>query len=78
MKLLTNDYSRYTRYGEPVISVNNLGPKALKRMQTLGLLYFYLTPRRILYNLIQRAGLRAGIINAKAFAVGALRSLLKQ
>jgi anaerobic magnesium-protoporphyrin IX monomethyl ester cyclase len=75
MKLLSTDYSRYKRYGDPVISVNDLDPKALKRLQTLGLLWFYLTPRRIWYNVFKRAGLRAGIVNSCAFAYGVLRSL---
>ncbi len=75
MKLLTTDYSRYKRYGEPVIAVNDLDPKALKRLQTIGLLYFYLTPRRIWYNLVKRAGVRAGLVNGCAFLSGILSSL---
>lgn len=78
MKLLSTDYSRYKRYGDPVISVNDLGPKDLKRLQTLGLLYFYLTPRRIWHNLVRRAGLRAGLRNGFAFLSGIVRSLLQR
>lgn len=76
MKLLTNDYSEYTRYGNPVIAVNDLSAKDLKRLQSLGLLYFYLTPRRIWYNLVKRVGLKSGMVNALAFVKGTVRSLL--
>ena len=75
MKLLSTDYSRYKRYGDPVISVNDLEPNDLKRLQTLGLLYFYLTPARIWHNLVRRAGVRAGLRNAFAFLAGVMRSL---
>jgi radical SAM superfamily enzyme YgiQ (UPF0313 family) len=77
MKLLTTDYSRYKRYGDPVIAVNDLDPKALKRLQTLGLLYFYLTPRRVWYNLVKRAGVRTGMVNAAAFLIGILTSVVR-
>jgi len=75
MKLLSTDYSKYTRYGDPVISVNNLSPKDLKRLQTIGLVYFYLTPKRIWHNVIRRAGFRAGLVNVLAFLKGVLSSL---
>ncbi len=77
MELLTTDYSKYKRYGDPVIRVNDLEPKDLKRLQTIGLLYFYLTPGRIWHNMVRRAGLRAGVANAFAFARGILSSLTK-
>ena len=77
MRLLTRDYSQYKRYGDPVIEVNDLSSNDLKRMQSLGLLYFYLTPRRILYNVFQRAGLKTGLINSWAFAMSTMRGLLK-
>lgn len=77
LKLLSTDYSRYKRYGDPVISVNDLDPRALKWFQTLGLLYFYLTPSRIWYNMVKRAGLRTGLVNAFAFLKGILTSLAR-
>lgn len=77
MRLLTTDYSKYKRYGDPVIAVNDLEPKDLQRLQTLGLLYFYLTPRRIWYNIFQRAGLRAGLRNAFAFLSGVVTRALR-
>jgi radical SAM superfamily enzyme YgiQ (UPF0313 family) len=72
MRLLTTDYSRYTRYGDPVIEVNDLSAKDLRRLQRLGLLYFYLTPRRIWYNVVRRTGIRGGLVNAFAFVKGIL------
>lgn len=76
MRLLTTDYSRYKRYGDPVIEVNDLSARHLKRLQTIGLLYFYLTPRRIWHNVVRRAGLAVGLVNVLAFAKGVVRSLL--
>ncbi len=77
MRLLTSDYSQYRRYGDPVISVNDLKPKDLKRLQSIGLLYFYLTPRRIWYNVFKRTGLKAGLVNAFAFIRSVLVSFFR-
>jgi hypothetical protein len=76
LRLLTRDYRRYQRYGRPVIAVNDLGPGDLKRLQTLGLLAFYLTPGRLWYNLYGRAGLRTGLATGFAFLRGILRGLV--
>jgi radical SAM superfamily enzyme YgiQ (UPF0313 family) len=77
MRLLSDDFAKYTRYGDPVIEVNDLSAKDLSRLQILGLLYFYLTPRRIWYNIVKRTGLRAGLQNAWAFAKGILTRLAR-
>lgn len=76
MHLLTTDYSQYKRYGAPVIEVGDMKAKDLKRMQTLGLLYFYLTPSRIWYNVFKRAGIGAGLKNVAAFSLGIIKSAL--
>lgn len=78
MRLLTNDYSRYKRYGDPVIEVNDLSAKDLMRLQTVGLLYFYLTPSRIWYNMVKRAGIKSGMVNAMAFCRGVLERALRK
>ncbi|HPN95522.1 MAG TPA: radical SAM protein, partial [bacterium] len=75
MRLLTTDYTQYKRYGDPVIEVNDLSSRDLKRLQTIGLFYFYLTPRRVWYNVFKRAGLRAGIKNVLAVLIGAFNAL---
>ncbi len=77
MKLLTTDYSMVKRYGTPVISVNDLGPRDLQQLQSIGLLLFYLTPTRIWYNLVKRTGFKAGVINALAFVRSVLNSLFR-
>ena len=77
MRLLTNDYARYKRYGDPVISVNDLGPKDLKRLQAVGLVLFYLTPRRVWYNVVKRAGPKAGFVNGLAFLRGVVASTMR-
>jgi radical SAM superfamily enzyme YgiQ (UPF0313 family) len=76
MKLLTEDYSKYKRYGEPIIEVNDLNSKELKRLQAIGLLYFYCAFHRIYYNIFKRSTLKDGIINAFAFLIGIISSVL--
>ena len=66
LNLLTSDFSQYRRYGNAVIEVNDLTRDDLIRLQKRGFLSFYLTPRRIYYNL-KRAGIKAGFKNAIAF-----------
>lgn len=66
LKLLTEDFSKYIRYGSSVIEVNDLTKEDLIKSQRKGLLMFYLTPRRIFYNL-KRAGLKAALNNSFAF-----------
>lgn len=71
MRLLCDDFSEFVRYNNSVIEVNNLTRRRLIFLQKFGLLYFYLTPRRIIYN-ISRAGLKTGFKNVWAFAKGIL------
>lgn len=78
MNLLTDDYSEYKRYGNPVISVNDMSSKDLKRFQLMGLFAFYLTPGRIWYNLIKRTGFRSGLRNAVAFLHGVFMGLISR
>ncbi len=68
IKLYTKEFSKYRRYGNAVISVNDLSREDLIKMQKKGIRMFYLSsPRRIWYNL-RRAGLKAAINNSIAFA----------
>ncbi len=71
MELLTKDFSQYKRYGNPVIRVNDIEPDDLVQFQRKGMRKFYLTPRRIWYNL-KRSGFSAGITNSLAFARGVI------
>ena len=64
--LLTEDLTEFRRYGNAVMQVNDLNRKDLIRWQKIGFWMFYLTPRRIIYNL-KRAGLRAAIRNVIGF-----------
>ena len=66
MRLMSDDFSQYKRYGHAVIEVNNLTAKDLVKLQNKGFRMFYLTPGRIWYN-FRRAGLAAFLINAWAF-----------
>lgn len=47
LKLHTEDFSRYQRYGSAVLSVDDITPEELIRLQKIGLLKIYLTPWRI-------------------------------
>ncbi len=65
--LLEKDFSKYKRYGNAVIKVNDLLPEDLVRLQRKGFMMFYFTLGRIWYN-FKRAGLRAFVKNAIAFS----------
>lgn len=69
-RLLSDNYEDYVRYESPVLEVNDLNAKYLARLQKFGLLYFYLTPRRIWYNIIVRAGIKEGLRMAWLFSRG--------
>lgn len=62
-----HSYEALRRYGGGVMTVNDLTPAHLSRMQRLGTLVFYARPRRFVYNL-RRAGPKAAARNIKAFA----------
>lgn len=66
MKLLTNDWQEYRRWGNAVISVNDLSRDDLIKLQKKGLLEFYFRPKQIIYNL-KRAGVKAAIENLLGF-----------
>lgn len=72
LKLLTNDWKEYRRWGNAVINVNDLDAKDLIRWQRKALLKFYLRPKQICYNL-KRAGAKAAFNNTKSF----LKSFIK-
>lgn len=71
ISLLTDDFSQFRRYGGAAIKVNDLTRKDLVNLQKKGFRMFYLTPRRIIYNL-KRAGIKAAMINSLAFFKGAI------
>jgi radical SAM superfamily enzyme YgiQ (UPF0313 family) len=66
LRLLTNDWREYRRYGNAVMEMNDLSAKDLIQAQQKMYRQFYLRPRIISYNL-RRAGLKAAIINVYAF-----------
>jgi len=71
IKLLTKNWKEYRRWGNAVIEVNDLTREDLIKYQKLALMKFYLTPRRLIYNL-RRAGLKAAFVNG----ISAAKSLL--
>ncbi|MFH0861084.1 MAG: radical SAM protein [Candidatus Altiarchaeota archaeon] len=66
LRLLTDDWSEYRRWGNAVIDVNDLSKEDLIKFQKKAMIEFYLQPRRILYNL-KRAGIKAAIKNSIKF-----------
>lgn len=67
LKLLTDNWSEYRRYGNAVMEMNDLTVKDLIEYQKKAYKKFYFRPHIVLYN-IKRAGIKAGIINGLAFA----------
>ena len=66
IKLLTEDWSEYRRYGNSVMEMNGLTAEKLVKLQKWGYRKFYLRPHIIWYN-VTRAGLKAAIMNGIAF-----------
>lgn len=67
VRLLTEDYSDLRRQGQKVVmEVNDLDTVTLLRMQRQAYLRFWLTPRRILYNVV-RSGFKSALQNGWAF-----------
>lgn len=66
-RLLTEEYSELRRQGQKVVmEVNDLDTETILRLQRKAYLRFWLTPRRIVYNVF-RAGLKSALINGWAF-----------
>jgi len=64
--MLAEDYSQFRKYGNAVITVNDLSREDLIKLQKRGFLRFYMNPRRFVYNL-KRAGFRSAMISGMAF-----------
>lgn len=67
LKLLSDDFSHYKRYAEPVIEVNDLSAKDLANLQRIGHLKIYLMPHRA-WRLLRRASIKETWENIIAFA----------
>jgi len=73
LRLLTEDWAEYRRYGNAVMEVNDLTQQDLIRLQRQAYLQFYLRPPIIWKNL-KRAGLQAALKNVAAFVSSLFRS----
>jgi hypothetical protein len=71
LRLLTEDWSEYRRYGNAVMEMNDLDREELIRLQRSAYRSFYFRPHVIWRNL-RRAGWRAAIENVRAFALSVL------
>ncbi|MBU2044109.1 MAG: B12-binding domain-containing radical SAM protein [Candidatus Omnitrophica bacterium] len=61
LRLLTEDYSRYRRYGSAVMEVNELSAEKLLQLQNDGFLSIYSAPWRIL-PMIRKSGILGAIL----------------
>lgn len=61
LKLLTEDFSKFQRYGSAVMEVNGISPKEMLRLQKVGLLKIYAVPWRLI-PVVRRMGLRALLV----------------
>jgi radical SAM superfamily enzyme YgiQ (UPF0313 family) len=66
LKLLTDNWKEYRRYGNSVMEMNDLSVEDLIEYQKKAYKRFYMRPHIIWYNL-KRAGFKAGILNSWAF-----------
>jgi anaerobic magnesium-protoporphyrin IX monomethyl ester cyclase len=66
INLLTEDWTEYRRYGNSVMTMNDLTTDDLIKLQKWGYRKFYLRPHIIWYN-VRRAGFKAAIVNGIAF-----------
>lgn len=67
LRLLTEDWTEYRRYGNAVMEMNDLTRQDLIRLQRSAYLRFYLRPS-IIWKSLNRAGFKAAVKNAVGFA----------
>lgn len=72
IKLLTEDWTEYRRYGNSVMEMNNLTVEELVSLQKWAYRKFYLRPKIIWYN-VTRAGVKAAFLNGIAFFKSVMR-----
>jgi anaerobic magnesium-protoporphyrin IX monomethyl ester cyclase len=72
LRLLTEDWAEYRRYGNAVMEMNDLSRRDLIRLQRAAYFRFYLRPQ-IAWRNIKRAGLRAAVLNMAGFASSLLK-----
>lgn len=72
LRLLTEDWAEYRRYGNAVMEMNGLSRRDLVHLQRAAYLRFYLRPR-VAWRNVKRAGLRAAAVNMAAFASSLLK-----
>ena len=72
LRLLTEDWTEYRRYGNAVMEMNDLTRQDLIRLQKAAYLRFYLRPS-IAWKNLKRAGLRAALLNATGFALSVFK-----
>lgn len=77
LKLHTDDFSKYQRYNSAVLSVGDLSPDDLIRLQKVGLLKIYLTPWRI-WPMLKRVKLGSLIVPAWEALRAVIVSLFKE
>lgn len=75
--LLIKDFSEYRRYDHSPISVNDLGPEDLVRLQKIGLLRMHLKPKRI-WAAIKMVGVRELVPIFLTFLIELLKDIINR
>ncbi|MBI5788938.1 MAG: radical SAM protein [Candidatus Schekmanbacteria bacterium] len=71
LRLLTDDWIQYRRYGNAVMEMNDLSVQDLIEYQRIAYKKFYMRPHIIWYN-VKRAGFKAAMVNSLAFVKSVL------
>lgn len=77
LKLITEDFSKYRRYGSAVMAVNDLSPQDLIELQNDGFVSIYSAPWRII-PMIKKSGLIGGILTMSRIIRGIRRKAFRK
>ena len=77
LRLLTENWAEYRRYGNAVMEVNDLTREDLILLQRTAYRKFYFRPH-IIWKNVKRAGFRAAVNNAAAFALSVFSPMGKE
>ncbi len=77
LKLMTEDYSKYRRYGSAVMTVNKLSPSDLVELQNDGFVSIYSAPWRIM-PMIRKSGIIGGLLTLMRVFKGMARKAFRR
>lgn len=77
LRLITEDFSKYRRYGSAVMAVNDLSPDDLIELQNDGFVSIYSAPWRII-PMIKKSGLIGGVLTMSRILRGIWRKVFRR